>query len=64
VQDSDERFGFVVVKGVVGPEPKTLSEARGIITADYQNYLEQEWLKELRNKYTVTVNQDVLSTIK
>ncbi len=64
VQDSDERFGFVVIKDLIAPEPKTLAEARGIITADYQNFLEKEWLKELKNKYTVTVNQDVLSTIK
>lgn len=64
VQENEERFGFAVIKDLVPPEHKTLSEARGIITADYQNYLEEEWLKQLRNKYTVIVNQDVLSTIK
>lgn len=64
VQENEERFGFAVIKDLVPPEHKTLSEARGIITADYQNYLEEEWLKQLRSKYTVIVNQDVLSTIK
>jgi peptidyl-prolyl cis-trans isomerase SurA len=64
INDTDARFGFAVVRGVVEPQHKTLSEARGIITADYQNYLEQNWLKELRKKYTVVVNQDVLSSIK
>ncbi|MBE0639300.1 MAG: peptidylprolyl isomerase [Bacteroidales bacterium] len=64
VQEKDDRFGFAVIKDLLDPETKSLSEARGIITADYQNYLEQEWLKQLREKYTVTVNQDVLSTIK
>lgn len=64
VQENDTRYGFAVIKDLLDPEPKSLSEARGIITADYQNYLEQEWLKQLREKYTVTVNQDVLSTIK
>ncbi|NCC71921.1 MAG: peptidylprolyl isomerase [Sphingobacteriia bacterium] len=64
VQENEERFGFAVIKDLVAPEHKTLSEARGIITADYQNYLEEEWLKQLRGKYTVIVNQDVLSTIK
>lgn len=63
-EENSESYGFVIIKALVGPEPKSLSEARGIITADYQNYLEQEWLKDLREKYTVTVNQDVLSTIK
>lgn len=55
---------FFIVHEKVGPEPKTLSEARGLITADYQNYLEKEWIKELRKKYTVKVNEDVLSELK
>jgi hypothetical protein len=33
-------------------------------TADYQNYLEKEWLTYLKNKYVVKVNNEVLSTIK
>ena len=44
--------------------PKTIAEAKGIITADYQNYLEKEWLSYLKNKYTVKVNDDVLNTVK
>jgi peptidyl-prolyl cis-trans isomerase SurA len=64
VQDKDGRFGFAIVKGLVAPEPKSISEARGLITADYQNYLEKEWIQELKTKYTVNVNKEVLSTIK
>lgn len=56
--------GFAIIHEKVGPEPKTLSEARGLITADYQNYLEEKWIEELREKYTVEVNRDVLSQIK
>ena len=56
--------GFVVVHGVVAPEPKLLTEAKGLITADYQNYLEKEWIATLRAKYPVTVNREVLSSIK
>jgi hypothetical protein len=43
--------------------PKSLEEARGMITADYQNYLEQGWLTQLRGKYEVVINQDVLKTV-
>jgi len=64
VPTKDGKFGFAIIHELVGPEPKTLSDARGLITADYQNFLEQEWIKELKTKYTVTVNQDVLSQIK
>lgn len=54
---------FVDVIKVLEPMPKTLDEARGIITADYQNHLEKEWIGKLRSKYTVTVNQDVLNDL-
>ena len=56
--------GFVVVHGIVAPEPKLLTEAKGLITADYQNYLEKEWIAALRVKYPVTVNRDVFNAIK
>ena len=64
VPTKDGKFGFAIINELVAPEPKTLSDARGLITADYQNYLEQEWIKELKKKYTVTINQEVLSQIK
>ena len=48
---------------VHGPEVKTLNEAKGIITADYQNYLEKEWIKTLRSKYNIKVHKDVLKTL-
>jgi len=55
---------FAVIHRTVEPEPKSLSEARGMITADYQSFLEKDWISGLRKKYTVSVNQEVLSTIK
>jgi len=55
---------FVVVHEVLKPEPKNLSDVKGLVTAEYQNYLEKNWIAELRGKYPVKVNQDVLSTIK
>ena len=55
---------IIVVHGVVAPEPKLLSEIRGNITAEYQNYLEKAWIAELRSKYPVIVNREVFNTIK
>jgi peptidyl-prolyl cis-trans isomerase SurA len=55
---------FINIKTTVPPEVKTLKEAKGLVTADYQSYLETEWVKELRNKYKITVDQAVLSTVK
>jgi len=42
---------------------KKLSETKGIVTSDYQQYLEKEWLKELSSKHEVKVNYDVLYSL-
>ncbi|NOZ48071.1 MAG: hypothetical protein GXO79_15035 [Chlorobi bacterium] len=55
----------IVIKGEkLAPSPKKLDEAKGLITADYQTYLEDEWVKNLRKKYKITVNEELLKTIK
>ncbi len=59
-----DKATMIIVHDVLNPEPKKLNEARGIITADYQNYLEQEWIKQLRAKYPFEINKEVLSSIK
>lgn len=59
----DEKKLVITTIKVRGPEPKTINEARGIITADYQNYLEQEWVKYLRSKYNVIVHDEVIRSI-
>jgi peptidyl-prolyl cis-trans isomerase SurA len=48
---------------VFGPQIKTLNEARGIITAEYQNFLEKKWIEKLHEKYQVVVHDDVLKEI-
>ena len=54
-----------IIKGKkLDPMPKALNEARGLITADYQTHLEEKWVNELREKYTITVNEELLKTIK
>lgn len=55
---------FVSTHEVLSPEPKNLSDVKGLVTAEYQNHLEKQWIAELRAKYKVTVNAAVLSTIK
>ncbi|MCF8276010.1 MAG: peptidylprolyl isomerase [Flavobacteriales bacterium] len=55
---------LILVKAVSAPTPKTLKEARGLVTAEYQNYLEKEWINELRGKYKFSANRDLLLQIK
>ncbi len=54
---------LVWVREVLAQEPKPLNEIRGQVTADYQDHLEKEWIKSLRQKYPVKINEDVLSKI-
>ena len=46
------------------PEVKTLDETKGAVISDYQDYLDQEWIKKLRQQYNIKVNNIVLSTLK
>ena len=55
---------FIKVDEIINPEPKKLDEARGLITADYQDYLEEKWVESLKKKYSYKVHKDVLKSIK
>ena len=43
--------------------PDTYEDVRGPVTADYQNHLEQLWVKELRKKYPVVLYPEALATV-
>lgn len=60
---TDSSYRFVWIKQIVGPEPKSLKEAKGYIVSDYQEYLEKTWLAELRNKYPLAVDEQVLRSL-
>lgn len=59
----DETLVFVSGEKKTGGE-KTLEEARGLYVSEYQDYLEKEWIKELRNKYPVKTNMRLLKKVK
>lgn len=60
---NDSSYRFVWVKQIVGPEPKSLKEAKGYVVSDYQEYLEKTWLAELRNRYPIAVDDKVLQSL-
>lgn len=61
--DVENLVVFVKIREVLDPQQKSLDEARGLATADYQSYLEKVWILELKEKYPVTINQKVLQKI-
>jgi peptidyl-prolyl cis-trans isomerase SurA len=64
MKDKDNKTVIVVVNKLLKPEPKSYQDSKGMVTADYQNHLEKEWLESLKKKYPVTIDKAVLSTVK
>jgi len=42
---------------------KTFEDARGDVVSDFQDSIDKRWIAELRKKYPVKVNEDVLKSI-
>lgn len=42
---------------------KPMSEIRAIVVSQYQDYLEKQWIQELRSKYAISVDEKVFATI-
>lgn len=59
----DGSASFYRVLEVMPPRNKTLQEARGYIIADYQDYLEEQWVESLRKEYKVKVQQKVFESL-
>ena len=60
----NEEMPLVVCLGKKLKAPETWSDEKGKVTTDYQDYLEASWIKTLREKYPVVINQDVWNAIK
>lgn len=63
IPDSQYPYFFVVGK-MLAKGPEEYTDVRGLVTADYQNYLEEKWIKELNAKYKIEVDEAVLKTVK
>lgn len=60
-----DQYHFVVeVKEVKQAEAKKLTDCTGKAVNDYQQYLESNWVNELRKEFDVKVNATVFETIK
>lgn len=58
-------FYFVTeVKEVLPAGPKTIEDTRGKAINDYQQYLEDNWVAELKKEFKVEVNKDVFEKVK
>ncbi len=63
IADNDQ-IVLIEFKEIIPPATKKLDEARGMITSEYQTFLEQEWISVMRKEHKYTVNKEVLHSIK
>lgn len=65
VKNNDDRYPiFFTYGGKIITAPEEYTDVRGQVIVDYQDYLEKEWLNEIKNKYPVKKNFDVLNAAK
>lgn len=50
--------------GEVIDQPQEPDDVRGQVTTDYQNYLEQKWIEQLRKKYKVKIDKKILREVE
>lgn len=65
VTPSNSKYSvYFLFDPVVLNEPEEVSDVRGMVTSDYQNQLESDWVEELKARYPVKVNEKVLKKVK
>jgi peptidyl-prolyl cis-trans isomerase SurA len=60
--DNTASFAYII-KTYPQPTARSFNEAKGLVINDHQAQLEEEWTKQLRKKYPVTVDQKVLESV-
>ena len=59
-----EALPYVLCIGRKLKAPEEWLDEKGRVTTDYQDYLEAEWIKTLREKYPVVIDEEVWESIK
>lgn len=63
-KNTDGTYTVVRVNEIFNePTNKSLEDAKGYVVAEYQDYLEQQWNAQMRQKYPVKINNDVLNAM-
>lgn len=57
-------FPNLATFGKVLKAPEEMADVRALVVADYQDMMEKKWLEGLKAKYPVSINYDVLKTVK
>ncbi|HEY8658986.1 MAG TPA: peptidylprolyl isomerase [Hanamia sp.] len=53
----------IILKLYTDHQPRNFEDARGLVINDYQNFLEEKWIEQLKKLYPVKVNEKVFQTL-
>ena len=56
-------FAIIKIIKIINPEPREFEKAKGMVINDFQEYLEKQWIKELRQQYPVKINKRALKKV-
>jgi peptidyl-prolyl cis-trans isomerase SurA len=61
---TDNTVSFAYILNIyLDKAPRNYRDARGFVINDYQNFLEDQWIAELKKKYPVVVDQKALASL-
>ena len=64
VVNADGTASFAkIIKVYPANMQRSFEEARGLVINDYQNFLEEKWVAQLKKKYPVKMNENVFKTL-
>lgn len=52
------------INAILPAAPKTFEECEGKVINDYQQYLEENWVSNLKKEFQIKINQDVFEQVK
>ena len=62
VIEKPEKLQYITVEKT-DPTPRPISEVRGLVISRYQNLLEEQWIKELRQDNRIWIDEDTIMTL-
>ena len=62
--ESKNQYTILRVDKIIPPGNKKLNETKGEVINDYQAYLEEQWVKQLRNNYKIKINKKEYKKVK
>ncbi|MGS2727830.1 peptidylprolyl isomerase [Psychroserpens sp. BH13MA-6] len=64
IYNHNDAYHVFKVHSVMPEGQKTLDESKGKVVSDYQNYIEENWVNSLNERFDVDINSSVLKRVK